>query len=203
DREQASVQSATSAAKPVRRLPVQKDWPAWALISAQIGILIGALSFWEIGVRAGWIDAFFWSQPSAIAHTMAGRSRGRSRTPWRSSSPARRRLDGYQLHFPLDHFWLSPRHHGGIAARAIVLVVAQLRGDRAALRHLPGDDPKTRPRPAHHPGVRDRARLEGGGGDRADAGRVDAHRAWRRKGARPGRREAVLFARRLAPAGVP
>jgi len=71
DREQASVQSATPAAKPVRRLPVQKDWPAWALISAQIGILIGALSLWEIGARAGWIDAFFWSQPSAIAHTMA------------------------------------------------------------------------------------------------------------------------------------
>ncbi|HKA47537.1 MAG TPA: ABC transporter permease [Methyloceanibacter sp.] len=70
DREQASVQSARPAAKPVRRLPVQKDWPAWALISAQIGILIGALSLWEIGARAGWIDAFFWSQPSAIARTM-------------------------------------------------------------------------------------------------------------------------------------
>jgi NitT/TauT family transport system permease protein len=71
DRAQASVQSAGPAAKAVRRLPVQKDWPAWALISAQIGILIGALSLWEIGARAGWIDAFFWSQPSAIAQTMA------------------------------------------------------------------------------------------------------------------------------------
>jgi len=70
DREQASVQSARPAAKPVRRLPVQKDWAAWALISAQIGILIGGLSLWEIGARAGWIDAFFWSQPSAIARTM-------------------------------------------------------------------------------------------------------------------------------------
>jgi NitT/TauT family transport system permease protein len=71
DRAQASVQSAGPAAKAVRRLPVQKDWPAWALISTQIGILIGALSLWEIGARAGWIDAFFWSQPSAIAQTMA------------------------------------------------------------------------------------------------------------------------------------
>src|SRR5216684_1246855 len=53
-----------------RRLPVQKDWPTWALIGAQIGILVGAVSLWEIGARAGWIDAFFWSQPSAIAHTM-------------------------------------------------------------------------------------------------------------------------------------
>ena len=71
DRGQASVQSARPAAKPVRRLPVQKDWRTWALISAQIGILIGGLSLWEIGARAGWIDAFFWSQPSAIARTMA------------------------------------------------------------------------------------------------------------------------------------
>ncbi len=58
-------------ARPVRRLPVQKDWPTWALVAAQIGILVGALSLWEIGARTGWIDAFFWSQPSAIANTMA------------------------------------------------------------------------------------------------------------------------------------
>jgi len=71
DRGQANAQSAGPAAKPVRRLPVQKDWRAWALISAQIAILVGGLSLWEIGARAGWIDAFFWSQPSAIARTMA------------------------------------------------------------------------------------------------------------------------------------
>jgi NitT/TauT family transport system permease protein len=66
------AQPKPEAAKPtgVRRLPVQKDWPTWALIALQIGILVGALSLWEIGARAGWIDAFFWSQPSAIAHTM-------------------------------------------------------------------------------------------------------------------------------------
>jgi NitT/TauT family transport system permease protein len=49
---------------------VQKDWPTWALVTVQVGILVGALSLWEIGARAGWIDAFFWSQPSAIANTM-------------------------------------------------------------------------------------------------------------------------------------
>src|SRR5262245_34251607 len=59
-----------AAAKPARRLPVQKDWPTWALITAQIGILVGAISLWELGARTGWIDAFFWSQPSAIAHTL-------------------------------------------------------------------------------------------------------------------------------------
>ncbi len=49
------------AARSLRRLPVQKDWPFWALIAAQIGILVGVLSLWEIAARAGWIDAFFWS----------------------------------------------------------------------------------------------------------------------------------------------
>jgi NitT/TauT family transport system permease protein len=65
------VTSAPKAGKPARRLPVQRDWPAWALIATQVGILVGGLSLWEIGARTGWIDAFFWSQPSAIAHTMS------------------------------------------------------------------------------------------------------------------------------------
>ena len=70
DRSQPQPEASAPAAKPVRRLPVQKDWPTWALITAQIGILVGALSLWEIGARTGWIDAFFWSQPSAILHTL-------------------------------------------------------------------------------------------------------------------------------------
>src|SRR6266436_1801884 len=60
-----------AAARPIRRLPVQRDWPTWALLVAQAVILVGGLSLWEIAARAGWIDAFFWSQPSAIARTMA------------------------------------------------------------------------------------------------------------------------------------
>jgi NitT/TauT family transport system permease protein len=70
DRAQPSAAD-PAAARPVRRLPVQRDWPTWALVTAQIGILVGGLSLWEIGARTGWIDAFFWSQPSAIADTMA------------------------------------------------------------------------------------------------------------------------------------
>ena len=27
----------TAKAKPVRRLPVQKDWPSWAILAVQIG----------------------------------------------------------------------------------------------------------------------------------------------------------------------
>ena len=71
EREPAKAAPAPAPARSVRRLPVQKDWPTWALIIAQVGILVGAVSLWEIGARVGWIDAFFWSQPSAIAQTMA------------------------------------------------------------------------------------------------------------------------------------
>ena len=117
----------------------------WAIIAAQIGILVGIIALWEIGARAGWIDAFFWSQPSAICehvHDLLHR---------------RRRLDRHQLHLPLDHPGLPHRHHRGLAARPVVLVVAQLRGDRAALHHLLRIDAEARARAAHHPGVRHRA----------------------------------------------
>jgi len=53
-----------------RRLPVQKDWPTWALVLAQVGILVAAIGGWEVGARTGFIDAFFWSQPSAIFRTL-------------------------------------------------------------------------------------------------------------------------------------
>ena len=70
DRAQAKPEAAKPPARTVRRLPVQKDWPTWALIAAQIGILAGVIALWETGARAGWIDAFFWSQPSAIFNTL-------------------------------------------------------------------------------------------------------------------------------------
>src|SRR6266576_41852 len=131
DRAQARPEAAEPAAKPVRRLPVQKDWPTWALIAAQIGILVGALSLWETGARTGWIDAFFWSQPSAIAQTMA--IFFTTGDAWTDIS----------FTF-LDHSRFSYRHHSGLAARAVVLVVAQLRRHRATLRDLPGIDPEAR-----------------------------------------------------------
>jgi NitT/TauT family transport system permease protein len=64
-----SFQPPTTSVRPARRLPVQKDWPAWAIIATQIGILVGFIGLWEIAARAGWIDGFFWSQPSAIWRT--------------------------------------------------------------------------------------------------------------------------------------
>jgi NitT/TauT family transport system permease protein len=69
-RVQAKPEAAKPTARAVRRLPVQKDWPTWALIATQIGILAGVIALWEIGAHTGWIDAFFWSQPSAIFNTL-------------------------------------------------------------------------------------------------------------------------------------
>lgn len=64
-----SLDAAQAAGRPVRRLPVQKDWPLWAIIATQIGILAGIIGLWETGARIGWVDGFFWSQPSAIWRT--------------------------------------------------------------------------------------------------------------------------------------
>jgi NitT/TauT family transport system permease protein len=58
------------AARPVRRLPVEREWPGWAILAAQIAILVGAIGLWETAATRGWIDAFFWSQPSAIFHSL-------------------------------------------------------------------------------------------------------------------------------------
>jgi NitT/TauT family transport system permease protein len=57
-------------ARPARRLPVQKDWPAWIIVGVQLGILVGAIASWEAAASGGLVDAFFWSQPSAILKTL-------------------------------------------------------------------------------------------------------------------------------------
>jgi NitT/TauT family transport system permease protein len=62
--------SSVPKAKTVRRLPVQKDWPGWTIVSTQIGILVGIIALWEVAANQGWIDGFFWSKPSAIYATL-------------------------------------------------------------------------------------------------------------------------------------
>lgn len=52
-----------------RRLPVSKNWPAWVIALVQVGIVAAIIAYWEIGARTGLVDAFFWSQPSAIWET--------------------------------------------------------------------------------------------------------------------------------------
>jgi NitT/TauT family transport system permease protein len=59
-----------ATARPARRLPVQKEWPGVAIIAVQILILVAMIGGWELAARAGWLDAFFWSQPSAIWKTL-------------------------------------------------------------------------------------------------------------------------------------
>ncbi len=66
-------QQAAAPSRPVkaaRRLPVQKDWPLWAIVAVQIGILFGAIALWQVAADLGWIDGFFWSKPSAIYDTL-------------------------------------------------------------------------------------------------------------------------------------
>ena len=70
-RAMAGIEAATGVpARPIRRLPVQKDWPTWAIVAAQAGVLVGILSAWEIAASTGVISTFFWSQPSAIWQTL-------------------------------------------------------------------------------------------------------------------------------------
>jgi NitT/TauT family transport system permease protein len=61
---------AKSTARAAQRLPVQRDWPAWAIVAIQIGILVGIIGAWEVAARTDVINDFFWSQPSAIWNTL-------------------------------------------------------------------------------------------------------------------------------------
>jgi len=54
----------------LRRLPSQRIWPTWLIVTVQIGLLVGMLLAWEVAASTGLISAFFWSQPSAIAHSL-------------------------------------------------------------------------------------------------------------------------------------
>jgi NitT/TauT family transport system permease protein len=66
----ARGQPKPASIKAVRRLPVQKDWPGWVIITIQIGILVGVIALWQVSADRGWIDGFFWSKPSAIYATL-------------------------------------------------------------------------------------------------------------------------------------
>jgi NitT/TauT family transport system permease protein len=59
---------------PLRRprgvvVPTERRWSAPRIALTQVAILALAVALWEGGVRAGRIDPFFWSQPSAIWRT--------------------------------------------------------------------------------------------------------------------------------------
>jgi NitT/TauT family transport system permease protein len=66
----APATSNQRAAHKIRRLPVDKDWPVWAIAVVQIGILVGGIALWQAAADYRWIDGFFWSKPSAIWATL-------------------------------------------------------------------------------------------------------------------------------------
>jgi NitT/TauT family transport system permease protein len=66
----ARAQPSPKPKKALRRLPVQKQWPLWAIVAVQVGILVGAIGLWQAAADYGWIDGFFWSKPSAIFATL-------------------------------------------------------------------------------------------------------------------------------------
>lgn len=53
-----------------RKLPLERVWPTWLVVAVQLGLLVAGIAAWELGAQAGTVDAFFWSRPSAIAHTL-------------------------------------------------------------------------------------------------------------------------------------
>jgi NitT/TauT family transport system permease protein len=62
--------SAPPRVRVARRLPVQRDWPAWLIVAIQVGVLVGIVALWQIAADKDWISAFFWSRPSAIYATL-------------------------------------------------------------------------------------------------------------------------------------
>ncbi|PRX04690.1 ABC transporter permease [Martelella mediterranea] len=62
----SKLQPGATPRRGYRKLPVARVWPSWAIALAQVGIVIVLIALWEVGARTGFVDAFFWSQPSAI-----------------------------------------------------------------------------------------------------------------------------------------
>jgi NitT/TauT family transport system permease protein len=69
ERAKASGEARLSPSRVVRRLPIQKDWPGFGIVAAQVGIFAAVIALWELGAYVGLINSFFWSRPSAIYQT--------------------------------------------------------------------------------------------------------------------------------------
>ncbi|MBO1753353.1 ABC transporter permease [Actinotalea sp. BY-33] len=54
---------------PMRRRRSEKEPRGWVVAALRLGVVVIALVGWELGVRAGLVDPFFWSQPSSIWET--------------------------------------------------------------------------------------------------------------------------------------
>jgi NitT/TauT family transport system permease protein len=59
----------TTMAPTPRRRRVSKEPPSWRVNVLRVAVVLTVFAFWEFGATAGWIDPFFWSQPSRIWQT--------------------------------------------------------------------------------------------------------------------------------------
>jgi NitT/TauT family transport system permease protein len=53
-----------------RVLPATRVWPSWLTAGVQVGTFVGIIALWQLATGIGWMDPFFWSQPSAIFDTL-------------------------------------------------------------------------------------------------------------------------------------
>lgn len=52
-----------------RRRQLDKEPSTWSVNLWRGGVVLTIFVLWEVGARLGWIDSFFWSQPSQIWNT--------------------------------------------------------------------------------------------------------------------------------------
>jgi NitT/TauT family transport system permease protein len=64
------VRAATGQRKVIRRLPVDRAWSSWLIWATQLAILATCIVLWEVAANYKYVDAFFWSKPSAIWATL-------------------------------------------------------------------------------------------------------------------------------------
>lgn len=53
-----------------RRLPERVRWPWWVLVVVRLLVVVALVGGWQVAASFKLIDPFFWSQPSAILHTL-------------------------------------------------------------------------------------------------------------------------------------
>lgn len=53
-----------------RRLPERVPWPHWLIVAVRAVVVLALVGGWQAAASLKLIDPFFWSQPTAILHTL-------------------------------------------------------------------------------------------------------------------------------------
>lgn len=53
-----------------RRLPERVPWPQWLIVAVRAAVVLALVGGWQAATALKLIDPFFWSQPTAILHTL-------------------------------------------------------------------------------------------------------------------------------------